>query len=62
MSATEKQKPTGKTFLLLILGAIVTAVVVTLVQVLLRGSSNIAVTGGVVGALTAVAAIKTMKR
>ena len=40
-----------KNILLLILVAVTTSVVVTLLQVLLVGKSNVAITGGVVGAL-----------
>ena len=40
-----------KNILLLILVAVTTSVVVTLLQVVLVGKSNVAITGGVVGAL-----------
>ena len=41
----------AKNILILILVAVTTSVVVTLLQVLLVGKSNVAITGGVVGAL-----------
>jgi len=41
----------AKNILILILVAVATSVVVTLLQVLLVGKSNVAITGGVVGAL-----------
>lgn len=42
---------TAKNILILILVAVATSVVVTLLQVLLVGKSNVAITGGVVSAL-----------
>lgn len=39
-----------KTILMLVVVAIVVAVVVTLIQSLILGKSNVAITGGVVGA------------
>jgi hypothetical protein len=62
MSDTQSRKITAKTLALVVLAAIVTAVVVTLAQRLLLGNANIAVTGGVVGAVTAVLAISAMKK
>ena len=53
---------TGKTIALVVLVAIVTAVAVTLVQVLIKGNSNAAITGGAVGAVTAAMAISTMRK
>jgi hypothetical protein len=62
MNDSQSRKTTAKTLALVVLGAIVTAVVVTLIQRWLLGNANIAVTGGVVGAVTAVLAISAMKK
>ena len=51
-----------KTILLLIVVAIVTAVVVTLVQTLILGKSNVAITGGVVGAIVVVSAMSARRK
>jgi hypothetical protein len=51
MSENQTNSLTPKTIVILILVATVTAVVVTLLQTLIMGRSNVAVTGGVVGAL-----------
>ena len=48
MPATETSNV--KTILIVVVAAIVVAVVVTLIQSLLLGKANVAVTGGVVGA------------
>ena len=48
--------------LMIILAAIVTAVVVTLLQVLILKESHPAITGGVVGAVIAVFAIRVMRK
>lgn len=62
MNDAQSRKSTGKTIALLVLVAIVTAVAVTIAQELMRGHSNAAVTGGVVGAITAVVAIGTLRK
>ena len=51
-----------KTILLLIVVAIVVAVVVTLIQTLILGKSNVAVTGGVVGAIVVVTAMSARRK
>jgi len=62
MSDAQPQKVTIKTMLMIILAAIVTAVVVTLLQVLILKESHPAITGGVVGAVIAVFAIRVMRK
>ena len=51
-----------KSILMLVAVAIVVAVVVTLMQVLILGKSNVAVTGGVVGAMVVVLGLGKRKR
>lgn len=51
-----------KTILMLVAVAIVVAVVVTLMQVLILGKSNVAVTGGVVGAMVVVLGLGTKRK
>jgi hypothetical protein len=53
---------TAKVLLIVILVAIVASVASTLVQHLILGKANTAVTGGVVGALTAFMGITLMKK
>ena len=63
-SATSKERlmnVAAKTLGLVILAAIVTALVVTLLQSLVLGHASAAVTGGVVGAITAVMALTVMR-
>jgi hypothetical protein len=48
---TDTQGLNLKTILLLVVVAIVTAVVITLIQALILGKANVAITGGVVGAI-----------
>jgi hypothetical protein len=62
MNDAQSGKSTGKTLALVVLIAFVTAVVVTVVQSLLLGHSNTAVTGGVVGAITAVVALSLLRK
>ena len=62
MPDEQKQMSTGKAIVLVILAAVVTSVVVTLLQTLILGSANTAVTGGVVGAITAVLAFRTLRK
>jgi hypothetical protein len=62
MSNTQSQKISAKNVAIVIGVAILTAVIVTLIQTLILGKANIAVTGGVVGATTAVLAIKALKK
>ncbi len=52
----------GKAFALIVLAAVVSAVVVTLLQSLILGHSSPAVTGGVVGGVTAVMAVTTLRK
>jgi len=51
-----------KTILLLIVVAIVVAVVVTLIQTLILGKSNVAITGGIVGAIVVVSAMSARRK
>ncbi len=62
MSDAEKRPITAKKLALVIVVAIVMAVVVTLVQTLIMGRANIAVTGGVVGAITAFLATTQIRK
>ena len=62
MNDTQSRKLTGKGLALVVLVAIVTAFAVTLVQKLLLGHANVAVTGGVVGAVAVAMALSTMKK
>ena len=62
MNEARSRKVSGKALALVVLVAIVTAVAATLAQHLLLGKANVAVTGGVVGAITAVVALVTMKK
>ena len=57
-----RHKSTGKIIAIVVVVAIVAAVAATLVQSLLLGASNPAVTGGVVGAISAVVAISLLKK
>ena len=50
-----------KTILILVAVAIVASVVVTLLQVLIMGKSNVAITGGVVGATVVVLGLNKRK-
>jgi len=52
----------SKTYALIILIAVATAVVVTLLQSLILGHTSAAVTGGVVGGVTAAVAIVTLRK
>jgi len=52
----------SKIYALIILIAVVTAVVVTLLQSLILGHSSAAVTGGVVGGVTAAVGIVTLRK
>ena len=62
MSDTQSHKPTVKEIAFLILAVTVLSVVITLVQHLVLGRSNVAVTGGVVGALAGVMAIRMVRK
>jgi hypothetical protein len=62
MDNPQTQKITAKNLALVILAAIVTAVAVTLIQTLILGKANIAITGGVVGATIAVLSISTLRK
>jgi len=56
------QKSTGKIIAIIVVVAIVAGIVATLIQSLLLGHSNPAVTGGAVGAISAVVAISLLKK
>jgi hypothetical protein len=62
MNGTQSGMSTGKALIIVVLVAIVAAVVVTFLQDLLFGKTNIAVTGGVVGGVTAAVILVTMKK
>lgn len=62
LNAAQSRKSTGKSAALVVLVAVVTAVAVTLVQRWLLGDASIAVTGGVVGAVTGAVAFSTMRK
>jgi|GEM_PF-7031499 len=62
MTEAHSGPSTGNAIALVVIVAIVTAVVATLVQVLIRGHSNTPVTGGVVGAITAIVAITATRK
>ena len=62
MTAPQARQSTGKTIALMIVVAIVAAVAVTLAQKLVLGHSSVAVTGGVVGAVTAAVAITAVRK
>ena len=51
-----------KTIVTLVLVAVLTSVVVTLIQVWLMGKSNVAITGGVVGALCVGLFLRTQRK
>ena len=62
MNDAPSRTSTGKLIALVVVVAVVTAVASTLVQSLLLGHANTAVTGGVVGAITAVVVLGSMKK
>jgi predicted membrane protein len=62
MSDTQTGSLNLKTIGMLILVAVITSVVVTLMQVWLMGKSNVAVTGGVVGALCVGLFLRTQRK
>jgi hypothetical protein len=62
MNDTQNRKVTTKTIFLVIGVAILTAVLSTLIQTWVLGKANPAVTGGVIGAITAVFAINIIKK
>ena len=53
---------TGKIIAIVILVAVVSAIIVTLAQELLLHQTRTAVTGGMVGAISAVVAVNLMKK
>lgn len=61
-SGASADTSTGKTIAIVILVAVVTAIAVILFQELLLHQTRTAVTGGVVGAITAVVAVNLMKK
>ena len=62
MAETQGSKITGKFILMVILVAIVIGVVSAVLQNLILGHSNAAVTGGVVGATVAVIATRVLQK
>ena len=62
MTDTETQGLNIKTILILVVVAIVTAVIVTLAQTFVLGKSNVAITGGVVGAIVVVTAMSARRK
>jgi len=62
MSEVQSQTSTGKMIAVVIVVAIVAAVAATLVQRLLLGDASPALTGGLVGGLSAAVALGAMKR
>lgn len=62
MTDTDTQALNIKTILLLVVVAIVTAVVVTLLQTLILGKANVAITGGVVGAIVVASALSARRK
>lgn len=62
MSEQQAEKISIKKMAILVLIAIVTAVVVTLLQTLILKHSNTAITGGIVGAVTAALAIRILRK
>jgi predicted membrane protein len=62
MSDTQSGSLNLKTIGMLVLVAVLTSVVVTLIQVWLMGKSNIAITGGVVGALYVGLFLRTQRK
>jgi hypothetical protein len=62
MTDIQSGKSTGRIIALVVLVAVVTAVVVTLAQELIRGHSNTAVTGGVVGVIAALTVISATRK
>jgi len=62
MTDTDTQALNLKTILLLIVVAIVVAVVVTLIQTLILGKANVAITGGVVGAIVVVTLMSARRK
>jgi hypothetical protein len=62
MNDAQNRKITAKTIVLVIGVAIIAAVLSTLIQTWILGKANPAVTGGVIGAITAVFAINIIKK
>jgi flagellar basal body-associated protein FliL len=56
------QTSNAKTILVLVAVAIVVAVVVTVIQTLILGKSNVAITGGVVGATVVGLGLSTRRK
>jgi hypothetical protein len=52
----------AKTILVLVAVAIVVAVIVTVLQTLIVGKSNVAITGGVVGAIVVALGLSTQRK
>jgi predicted MFS family arabinose efflux permease len=61
MDPALNRKSKAKAIAFVILGGMIAAVVTTYAQVLMWGSAKAAITGGVVGAVTAALAISVMK-
>jgi uncharacterized MnhB-related membrane protein len=62
MSNNQGSSMTAKNLIVLVLVAITVSVVVTLLQTLIVGKSNVAITGAVVGALCVVLWMSTKKK
>jgi multisubunit Na+/H+ antiporter MnhB subunit len=62
MNDAQNRKITAKTLLLVVGIAVITAVLMTLIQTWILGKANVAVTGGMVGAITVILAMKTIKK
>jgi len=62
MNEAQRPKSKGKTYALIILVAVATAIVVTLLQSLILGHANAAITGAVVGGVTAAIAVSTLRK
>jgi hypothetical protein len=62
MTDTDTQALDIKTILILVVVAIVTAVVVTLIQTIILGKANVAITGGVVGAIVVGTAMSARRK
>jgi len=62
MSDGEKRQINAKRLALVIVVAIVVSIVVTLAQTLIVGRANIAVTGGIVGAICGFLAVTQLRK
>ena len=62
MNDSQGRTSTGKALLLVVVVAAAAAIAATVIQRLLLGQANLAVTGGVAGALAAMVAVSTMRK